>query len=91
VGAIGNLLCGNKDHRRTVSITHNTDAVEFNDNTVTGPVTITGNGGTLQKPDTGTVEADGNAITGPVNVQHQLQRNVTGRAESPGVRSSFAD
>jgi hypothetical protein len=36
---------------------------------VTGPVTITGNTGTLPPPDTGSVHVSGNTVTGPVKVQ----------------------
>ena len=53
-----------------VTLRFNTAGVEFDYNTVIGPVTITSNTGTLTPPDTGTVEAIGNTVTRPINFQH---------------------
>jgi hypothetical protein len=51
------------------SITGNSGGVEFNNNTVTGGLTITGNTGTLPPPDTGPVHVVGNTVSGPSNIQ----------------------
>jgi hypothetical protein len=61
--------CAGSTFNGTVSITGNSDGVEFNGNTVTAGVTITGNTGSLPPPDTGSVHAVGNTILGPKNIQ----------------------
>ena len=53
----------------TATVTGNSGGVEFNNNTVTGGLTITGNTGTLPPPDTGSVHVVGNTVLGPRNVQ----------------------
>jgi hypothetical protein len=52
-----------------VSLTSNTAGVEFNGNSVIGPVAITGNTGSLPPPDAGAVHAGGNSVLGPVKIQ----------------------
>ena len=52
-----------------MTLTGNKAGVQFNGNTVTGPVTITGNTGMLPPPDIGSVHAVGNTITGPAKIQ----------------------
>ena len=46
----------------------NTAGVEFNDNTVGGPLTIKNTSGTLPPPDPGSVHAQGNTVSGPVKI-----------------------
>jgi hypothetical protein len=58
----GNTITG------AVQLTNNTAGVEFNNNRVVGPVTITGNTGTLPPPG-GPVHAVGNSVVGPVRIQ----------------------
>jgi hypothetical protein len=58
----GNTITG------AVQLTNNTAGVEFNNNRVVGPVTITGNAGTLPPPG-GPVHAVGNSVVGPVRIQ----------------------
>ena len=43
--------------------------MEFNGNTVSGGLTITGITGTLPSPDTGSVHATGNTVTGKSTIQ----------------------
>ena len=52
-----------------MSLTANNGGVEFNSNTVTAGLTITGNTGSLPPPDTGPVHVTGNTISGPRTIQ----------------------
>jgi hypothetical protein len=52
-----------------VAITSNTSGVEFDYNSVNGPLTITGNTGSVPPPDTGPVVAIGDTVTKAENVQ----------------------
>jgi hypothetical protein len=61
-GCAGNTFTG------PVDLTSNKAGVEFNGNTVDGPLTISGTTGTLPAPDTGSVHAEGNTVTGPSRI-----------------------
>jgi hypothetical protein len=50
-------------------VTNNLGGVEFNGNTVSGSLTITGNGGALPTPDSGPVHAVGNTVSGKSKIQ----------------------
>ncbi|MEA2293397.1 MAG: hypothetical protein QOE86_1036, partial [Solirubrobacteraceae bacterium] len=63
VACAGNILSG------SASITSGLGGVEFDGNTVRGPLTITGNTGTLPPPDVGPVEARGNKVSGTTRIQ----------------------
>jgi hypothetical protein len=65
----GPSSCAGNKFGGSVSITKGTGGVEFDANTVTGPLTITGNAGALAAPDTGAVDATRNTVSGPSNVQ----------------------
>jgi hypothetical protein len=43
--------------------------VEFDGNTVTGSLTVTGNTGTLPPPDVGTVDVVGNKVSKTITIQ----------------------
>jgi hypothetical protein len=62
-GCAGSTITG------PASLTRNEAGVEFNRNTVTGPLTITGNTGNLPAPDSGPVHVVGNTVTGPKKIQ----------------------
>jgi len=51
-----------------VDLESNTAGVEFNGNTVGGPLTIKNTSGTLPPPDLGSVHAQGNTVSGPVKI-----------------------
>jgi len=58
----GNMIMG------PGSLTNNTAGVEFNANSVFGPLTISGTTGTLPPPDTGSVHAADNTVYGPSSI-----------------------
>jgi hypothetical protein len=58
----GNTMSG------AVDLSSNHGGVEFNNNRISGPVTIAGTTGTLPPPDTGSVHATGNTSTGPFRI-----------------------
>jgi hypothetical protein len=51
------------------NVTSNLGGVEFNGNTVSGSLTITGNSGALPSPDSGSVHAAGNTVSGKSKIQ----------------------
>jgi len=63
------VACAGNQIGGPASVTGGFGGVEFDDNTVGGGLTITGNTGTLPPPDTDTVDATGNTISGPINIQ----------------------
>jgi hypothetical protein len=65
----GSVACAGNTITGPVSITGGTGGVEFDDNHVTGSLTITGNTGTLSPPDAGTIDAAGNTVTGTTTIQ----------------------
>jgi hypothetical protein len=58
----GNTISG------PANLTDNQGGVEFNDNVVNGPLTISGTTGALPPPDTGSVHAAGNTVNGPTRI-----------------------
>jgi hypothetical protein len=58
----GNSISGGAD------LSDNHGGVEVNGNTVRGGVTISGTGGTLPPPDTGSVHAANNTVTGRIRI-----------------------
>jgi hypothetical protein len=58
----GNTISG------PANLADNQGGVEFNDNVVNGPLTISGTTGALSPPDTGSVHAVGNTVTGPSRI-----------------------
>ena len=49
--------------------TGNKAGVEINGNVIYGPLTVTGNTGSVPPPDTGPVHVVGNVVNGPIKVQ----------------------
>lgn len=58
----GNVISG------PVGLLDSSAGVEFDANTVKGPVLIAGSGGTLPAPDTGSVDVSANQATGPLHI-----------------------
>src|SRR5262245_13411930 len=60
--------CAGNTISAPVGLTDNQGGVEFNDNVLGGPLTISGTTGTLPPPDTGSVHAAGNTVSGPTRI-----------------------
>ena len=61
--------------------------MEFDNNTVNGPLTITHTTGTVPPPDTGSLVDVGNKVSGPVHIS-QPRHTPPGRASAgPGLAS----
>jgi hypothetical protein len=60
--------CAGNTISAPAGLTDNHGGVEFNDNVVGGPLTISGTTGTLPPPDTGSVHAAGNTVSGPTRI-----------------------
>jgi hypothetical protein len=65
----GSESCAGSQLVGPVRITAGGGGVEFDGNTVTGPLAIVGNTGLLAPPDTGAVDATGNSVSGPTDIQ----------------------
>jgi extracellular elastinolytic metalloproteinase len=65
----GATACAGNTIGSKAVITNNLGGVEFIGNTVKGPLTITGNTGTLPPPDTGTLDVAENTVKGQVTIQ----------------------
>jgi MBG domain (YGX type) len=58
--------CAGNTITAPVELTGNKAGVEFDNNVVNGPLTISGTTGSLPAPDTGSVHAEGNTVSGPI-------------------------